>query len=272
VGKKACARTIENGSGCKCVSAGSDFAAPSATILPAVPIAVQPALNVGPSVMSGEAIVPVNSHSVEQLVDMVSSSPCPPLLHRCPDSLEVRCGVLLRDALFAHEKAESLAKKFPTEVNQNNAVLAAKFLWALTPALLRKPPIDATRGDNEGTLHTSLTVKQYVRERLQLAELGRWQELFAAFQGDLISHHASLQRDFLASSLQEPPSDEMIFEKVAQKSKHNNLHAGKQILCGQLTASLTEATALRVDALVSTEIPEGELDEQMRIFHDIRRK
>ena len=80
----------------------------------------------------------------------------------------------------------------------------------------------------------------------------------------------SIQRKFLEHSLSEPPSAERLREKAVSKAKQGNLHAARNILCGQIAAPLTPATATVVDALVAVEVPRCETIEQEKLFTEIR--
>ena len=91
-----------------------------------------------------------------------------------------RKGELLGDALLRHAAAETIAKRYPSEENKETVDYESRFLWALTPALLRKP-VDVEASMPDDTMHTSFTIKAVVRKRLQLAELALWREFFLGY-------------------------------------------------------------------------------------------
>ena len=118
--------------------------------------------------------------------------------------------------------------------------------------------------------HTSFHISKVIRQRLQLAESGNWIQLLRQYLEASRVNQTSVQRKFLEHSLSEPPSAERLREKAVNKAKQGNLHAARNILCGQIAAPLTPATATVVDALVAVEVPRCETSAQEKLFSDIR--
>ena len=208
--------------------------------------------------------------AVDDILRIVTALPAPPLLHRVPAVLELRYGCLLRDALLNHVQSEQDAVNHPSFEAIQRATTASRFLWALTPALLRYP----ASGDMSkcpDNMHTSFAVIKIVKQRLQLAESCKWMELLRDYQNDLVSFQTTMEQNFTAHSLSEPVSIDKLHEKCVSKVKQGNLHAAKNILCGQTCAPLDAATASQVDGLVAVDTPVTELGVQEQLFDEIRK-
>ena len=152
----ACRRALEAGRGCSCVASAAlpdiEERLPDSAVRPVVSL---------PSLPSHDP-----QFDLYSILKYVSALPAPQLLPKCPTNMEVRFGTILRDALIEHVNAEQAAHKHPTEEKQVKADFQSRFLWTITPALLRKPVLLDTVNVPEDALHTSLKVKQYVQHRL----------------------------------------------------------------------------------------------------------
>ena len=259
----ACKRTLTEYQGCRCTPSSG---LPISDVNPAAQNSVE--LPTQTSSSPSLSTVPPDA-TFEELLAKSVQFPAPPLLQRVPAVLEVRYGCLLRDALMSHADAEHFSATHPSYDASQRPIVASRFLWALTPALLHYPPgHDQKQAVNMA--HTSFHISKVIRQRLQLAESGNWIQLLRQCLEASRVNQTSVQRKFLEHSLSEPPSAERLREKAVNKAKQGNLHAARNILCGQIAAPLTPATATVVDALVAVEVPRCETSAQEKLFSDIR--
>ena len=81
-----------------------------------------------------------------------------------------------------------------------------------------------------------------------------------------MENRSHMQRTCLEQNLAQPATRQMVHDKVLQNTLRTNLYAAKNILHGQLVASLTAQTAAKIDDLVPLASPPGELEAQQSLF------
>lgn len=240
--RAACKRTLLDNGGCLC----NNNTQVQSQSIPTHP---------GPLTLPSLAeVVLSETTSLSEILRHVTRKPAPVSLFKCPDSLETRYGSLLRDALQNHTVAEKRLRKHPTEENAHLAEVSSQMLWILTPAILRRPNDTVSSTAQEGNLHTNLVIKSCIRDRLQLAESGKWNELLLDYSKDLDEQDVFMKKKWLEDELIDQPSRNSIHQKVTSKSRWNNYFAAKAVLNGQVLARLSQETASEIDDLVCSSV------------------
>jgi len=211
----------------------------------------------------------ISALDVYQLLDEITSRPAPHMLHHIPAKFEVRGAELLRDAVNKHADAELEASRHSTGENIANAKFWSQHLWALSPALLAIPA-DIRNEKNAQQQHTNFAMAEVVRSRLQKAECGQWQALFAELLQLQRQDTRHLQERFVSSTLADSGGEDFVFDKTSQKVRGTNLQTAKNILMGQSVARMDDATATQMRDLIAAPIPPDEAEALAAEVHKLR--
>lgn len=163
----------------------------------------------------------VSGMDTQQLLDEITNRPAPYMLRHAPSKFELRIAELLRDAISKHADSEIEASRHPTVENRSYAKFWSQHLWALTPAFLAIPSKVKEKRD-EAQLHVNFEMAEVVRSRLQKAETGHWQALFAELLEIQRQDSRHLHEQFVTSSLADSGGEDWLFAKAGQKVRATN--------------------------------------------------
>ena len=201
----------------------------------------------------------LNDVPEETLLNMIVSSPAPRLLHHAPSIFDSRTYELLRDAISAHADAELDFSKHPGAESEERANYYSQRLWALMPVLLAIP-LDFQRNGqgDDAQLHTKFELVELVRKRLQIAETGRWKEIYKEYIGIRDHHQEQMLRDLSSQALADVGGEEWIFANIGRKIRSSGLSPATSMLLGQVSTAQDESTANQMCDLMAPPIPASE--------------
>eukprot|EP00973_Karenia_brevis_P077109 10709331-Karenia_brevis.AAC.1 len=125
-----------------------------------------------------EEIAPATSdhapteEEIDEMLRLATAQPAVRTLMDIPHVLENRVATLLRDLLARHVDAEHAYWEHPGIESGRNAARASRWAWLGPVLLLRTPAAGDVAGRTSG--QGDFTLTKLLRERVQLAEVGRW--------------------------------------------------------------------------------------------------
>ena len=123
---------------------------------------------------------------------------------------------------------------------------------------------------NSQQQHTNFAMAEVVRSRLQKAQCGQWQDLFAKLLQLQRQDTRHLQERFVSSTLADSGREDFVFDKTSQKVRGTNLQTAKNILMGQSVARMDEATAIQMRDLIAAPISPDEAEALAAEVHKLR--
>ena len=211
--------------------------------------------------------------------------PASPVYKQIPPKLRTRIGDQCRDALNWAADMEKQYVEKQTGERHKKVIEANDHLWCLTAGMLFKPDPDEDEEkrnlrQNEkkkkktadqalkGYDENNFVIAENVRQRLLLAEMGRWEELYKTVEGRKIVVEKEEEKNPPGERQQEE-TKERKWKEVSKKIVKTNVRAVKNVMMDKTVMPKDEATQKQVDGLINSEAPPQEKEDIRKLIVEV---